>query len=414
MKNYDIIIVGAGIAGLYAAYMIKKMSDKTRFLILESSPRKWIGGRMQTVNFRGTSVVSGAGIGRKNKDRLLIELLNSLKVKYTEFPISHLYSKNLDNSCKVKQIFEFLKKHHPNHSIGETFQKYALSFLDPNEYSLFVTCAGYSDYEKEDSYDVLYHYSFEDNYQDATGLSIPWSKLVHSLVEYIGRENIATSSKVVEIEIENENENENKNTQGFYKIYTKNGKTFEAKKIIVATTIDSLRHLFPKNPLYKDIVGQPFLRVYGKFSKDSIPIMQEYVKGLTIVKGPLQKIIPMNPDDGIYMIAYSDNRRALKLKSHLENTLKNREYFESLLEKALNAPKGSLHLTSMIDFYWDVGTHYYKPLTKQFKDRAAFLREAQHPEKNILVVGEMVALNQGWVEGSLDSVKMVLTKSWVK
>jgi len=33
--NYDIIIIGSGISGLYTAYNIKKMSPETSFLILE-------------------------------------------------------------------------------------------------------------------------------------------------------------------------------------------------------------------------------------------------------------------------------------------------------------------------------------------------------------------------------------------
>jgi hypothetical protein len=32
----------------------------------------------------------------------------------------------------------------------------------------------------------------------------------------------------------------------------------------------------------------------------------------------------------------------------------------------------------------------------------------------MLVVGEVVAPNQGWTEGALDSVKNVLTKQWIK
>jgi len=40
IKIYDIIIIGSGIAGLYSAYKIKKMSDKTSFLVLEKYKKK--------------------------------------------------------------------------------------------------------------------------------------------------------------------------------------------------------------------------------------------------------------------------------------------------------------------------------------------------------------------------------------
>ena len=67
-KYYDIIIIGSGIAGLYAAYNIQKMSPSTSFIILEKYKKTWIGGRTSNDTFYGTEVVTGAGIGRKNKD----------------------------------------------------------------------------------------------------------------------------------------------------------------------------------------------------------------------------------------------------------------------------------------------------------------------------------------------------------
>jgi monoamine oxidase len=75
---------------------------------------------------------------------------------------------------------------------------------------------------------------------------------------------------------------------------------------------------------------------------------------------------------------------------------------------------GSLHIIALKSFYWPIGTHYYKPLNLAlYKDRDEFIDIAQHPEKGILVVGEVVSKNQGWTEGALDSVKEVLTKKWV-
>uniref|UniRef100_A0A6C0BAM7 Amine oxidase domain-containing protein n=1 Tax=viral metagenome TaxID=1070528 RepID=A0A6C0BAM7_9ZZZZ len=401
---YDIIIVGAGIAGLYAAYHIKKSSPKTRFLILESS--KWIGGRTGEMKFSGTDVVTGAGIGRKRKDKLLIQLLHDLHVKFSEFPITHDYSSTLDGKCQVKKIFELLKQKHPKQSIGETFQQFAEPILGKDRYKMFVVCSSYSDYEKEDSYDVLYYYGFDDNYSNFTGLSISWSHLVNALVKYVGPETVLTSKRVVKLEKDEDND--------IFSLVVENGQTYCSKKVIVATTIASARLLFPKDPIYKEIGGQAFLRLYGKFSKASIPIMEKYAKSSIVVKSPLQKIIPMRPDEGIYMIAYSDNQGAKKLHPYLENTLKNREYFERLLRISLKIPNDEeLRLLAIKDAYWDIGTHYFKPLTPEFHNRNEFIKAAQHPEKNVLVVGEMVALHQGWVEGALESVEKVVTSRWI-
>ena len=399
---YDIIIIGAGIAGLYAAYHIKKSSPRTRFLILESS--RWIGGRMGEMKFSGSDVVTGAGIGRKQKDKLLVQLLNDLRVKFSEFPVSHQYSSTLDDSCQVKKVFELLKEKHPDHSIGETFHQFAGHILGKEGYKMFVTCSSYSDYEKEDSYDVLYHYGFDDNYSNFTGLSISWNTLINAIVKYVGPENILTSKKVVKLEKDRDD--------NVFSLVVENGQSYYARKVIVATTIASARLLFPKDPIYKEIGGQAFLRLYGKFSKASIPIMEKYVKSSTVVKSPLQKIIPMNAEKGIYMIAYSDNQSAKKLHPYLGNTTENRDYFERLLQKSLGIGE-ELHLLAIKDAYWDIGTHYFKPLTQEFHTRSEFIKAAQHPEKNVLVVGEMVALHQGWVEGALESVEKVATSRWI-
>jgi hypothetical protein len=180
--------------------------------------------------------------------------------------------------------------------------------------------------------------------------------------------------------------------------------------IIVATAIDTVRKLFPTENVYKGIKGQTFLRLYGKFSDCSIPILKQYVKGYTIVPQPLQKIIPMDPNNGMYMIAYNDNKNSKYLKKWLENTETNRTKLCNLIKKALGIPiETKIYLSRIVDFYWNIGTHYYTPLDqKKYKNRNNFIEVAQHPMDNVLVVGESVSINQGWVEGALNSVECIL------
>jgi hypothetical protein len=150
--------------------------------------------------------------------------------------------------------------------------------------------------------------------------------------------------------------------------------------------------------------------LYAKFSQSSIPILQKYIQGFTAVPGPLQKIIPMDVTNGVYMIAYNDNKHSLLMKNNLNNTKTNRKLYDKLLEQSLEIPEGSLHIIGIKSYFFDVGTHYYKPLnTKLYSNREEFINKAQHPDKGIIVVGEVVSRNQGWVEGALDSVKQVFT-----
>jgi len=418
--DYDIVIIGAGIAGLYAAYKIKKMSPKTRFLVLERTNKHDIGGRASTVSFQGTNVVTGAGIGRKNKDKFLLKLMRELDLPINEFTTGHHFPNNIKLDCDVKSTFMMLRREYKEQSdkkgekIHTTFKAFARTVLEEDLYKQFITCVGYSDYENEDVYDTLYHYGFDDNYQDWVGFSVPWRKLVETMILHIGNENISVNSNVKSVFCDE--------TDGFSIIFEKNRRLpkITTHKLILATDIDSAISLIPglktdKNSIYKQIKGQPFLRLYGKFTKNSIPIMKKYAPELMVVPGPIQKIIPMNPDKGVYMISYSDNQRTLALRKYLDNTSENREYLCRLLEKSLGIPKDEclLEMIDIMDCYWTIGTHYYEPLREPFKNRQEFIKKAQNPLPNMVVVGEMIALNQGWVEGSLDSVENVVTQKWI-
>jgi len=59
-----------------------------------------------------------------------------------------------------------------------------------------------------------------------------------------------------------------------------NGVQYLCNRVIIASTIDTIRKLLPSYPIYNDIEGQPFLRLYAKFTKSSIPVLKEYIKDI--------------------------------------------------------------------------------------------------------------------------------------
>jgi len=411
-RYYDIVIIGSGIAGLYSAYNIQQMSPTTSFVVLEKYKKKWIGGRTSNDMFYGTQVVTGAGVGRKRKDKLLIKLLEDLDIPYEEFPFKPYYSDQIHNVTDIKKTIQHLKNEYDkdNYQQHTSFKRFAKPILGKKTYEGFLVSAGYTDYENEDAFDVIQNYGMDDNTCCWTGLSIPWKQLIATLYNKIDGK-VKFSMNVSSIKKVREN-------PCLFLVETEEGIVFQSNKVIIATTIDSIRQILPgassKNSIYNEIQGQNFLRLYGKFTKKSTEIMKQYVKGYTIVPGPLQKIIPMDANKGIYMIAYSDNLNAGFLKKYLKDTPENRNVFCYLLEKALGIPSNILELAAIKDFYWPIGTHYYLPLSNKYENREEFIHEAQHPEKGILVVGEVVSDNQGWTNGALSSVNAVLNKNWVK
>lgn len=408
MEFIDIIIIGSGMSGLYSAYQIKQFSPSTSFLILEKYKKIWIGGRTSNELFYGTEIVTGAGIGRKSKDKLLNKLLHHFNLNESEYIINPQKS-NLIQKVDANNIMDRLKKEYKGFKDKQlTFKQFATKVLGEKEYKKFILNVGYTDYENEDVFETLYYYGMEDNTSSWKAFHVPWRKLVLKLYQYIGENHFKFSNKVINIIKTQE-------TPRRFTINTENGAKYLCNKVIIGSTIDAIRKLLPSYPIYNDIEGQPFLRLYAKFTKNSIPIMKEYVKGFTFVPGPLQRIIPMDPNKGVYMIAYNDNNNTIALKDYLQNTKSNRDLYELLLEKSLGMPENSVKIIAIKDYYWPVGTHYYKPLNKElYSSREQFIDKAQHPEQGILVVGEAVSRNQGWTEGALESVKDVVTKQWVK
>jgi protoporphyrinogen oxidase len=251
-EYYDIIIIGSGISGLYSAYNIKKNYPNTTFLILEKYKKKWIGGRTSNDTFYGTEIVTGAGIGRKKKDKLLLNLLKTFdfNIKDKEFTIYRDYS-HLLQPLDLNKIIKKLKIEYQNYK-GKpvTFKEFAKNILGEKLYNNFVVTSGYTDYENQDVFETLYYYGLEDNSFCWKAFHVSWKLLIYKLAYFIGEKNFRFLNNVVKI-IKLQNNPCN------FLIETENELKYNCNKVIVATTISSLQKLFPNNTIYNDIVGQP-------------------------------------------------------------------------------------------------------------------------------------------------------------
>ena len=395
------------------------MDASLSILILEKNKKRDIGGRANTELFYGTHIQTGAGIGRK-RDRLLKKLMGDFGFDIHEFKVTPHFSPLID-PVDVNEIMDELRVAYRKYrGPPTTFENFAKPVLGEKIYKRFLLSSGYTDYEKENAEDTLYNYGMEDNACCLTGFGVNWHELVAAIASKIGNTHIRFSQNVVRIsEMDTDalsSSSSSHSPRNRFLVETEQNAWYRCNRIIAATTITSLRALFPRHPIYKEIEGQPFLRIYGKFAKQSIPILKEYIPGGHIsVPGHIQKMIAINPDDGIYMIVYNDNKHTLALKSRTENTEANREFYCDLIERSLAIPASKrIHLVAIRSFYWNVGTHYFKPLRpEKYESRDDFINAAQNPVDGILVVGEVVSKHQGWVEGALESVKSVVTKRWV-
>ena len=339
------------------------------------------------------------GIGRYEKDVLLKKLLKELKISYNKFTVDSQFSKVWKTRCDMVQVIKLLKSEYQKQKVNATFKKFALSKIDKKLYDCFRKSNAYSDFENEDVFEVLYHYGLDDNINGWIGMSIDWNLLLTKLSENIGVSNIKLKCSVNKI-----------NSNSNFEIFT-NKEKYTGNKIYIAADIDTIKKLLitPEcKKIYKQIHGQPFLRIYGKFSGESKKIMNDYLEKTTIVETLLYRIIPIDKIKGVYMITYTDNIGADYVYSLIKND-KNYIKLENLLKKSLGILNDfNLIIDDIVAYYWKCGTHYYEPLDKTFSSRIKFINKAQKPEKNIFVVGEAVSIQQGWVEGAVFSVNKIL------
>ena len=137
IKHYDIIIIGTGISGLYSAYNILKINPNKSILILEKYKKQWIGGRTSNELFYGTEIVTGAWFGRKNKDKLLIQLMKELDIPIYESKFSPHYAYNIAQ-VDVKRIMNLLKSEYIKNPKNTTFKQFAKPILGIKLYNQFL------------------------------------------------------------------------------------------------------------------------------------------------------------------------------------------------------------------------------------------------------------------------------------
>jgi hypothetical protein len=364
----NIVIIGAGISSLYSAYLLKKNYPKIKYTIIEKSDE--CGGRVKMSNLGDVKITTGAYFTRVDKDKTLLKLVKDLDIKLDPYVLDIDYS---FKESDVNKVVDKLKKALPKYDRSKIkFKEFAKDVLG-KDYDNFINMMGYTDFENADINDTLFNYGLEDNIPGYKVMNLDWSKVIEKLVNFIGKENIVLNTEVKSIKEKNNS-------------FLINSK-YECDGVIIGVTINSLKNLLD-NKIYNQIESQEFIKVFAK-SKDLD------VNKYTVVDSELRKIIPVKDD--VYTIAYSDNKDAISLKS------KGTSYFEELLSKDFNK---DITINSIKKFFWEEGTHYYKPLIG-YKSRKEFIKEAQHPKNNIWVVGEVVAERQGWVEGALSSVEKI-------
>lgn len=391
---YDYIIIGGGIAGLYAAY---KLSDKHKVLLLEKN--KYLGGRVEEVNFNNEVIKLGAGIAAKN-NKYLLTLLNNLKIKYNVYKSntdvisnSDYYTKKYHNDLikEVKKKVNYLKDNNINYK-HLNFKEFMYKYFSKKDVDNYFLHCEYNDFLESDvDYHLKYYPITDNSFSSYNIIFLSWTDLVNKLIKNIkyNKSSIKKKYEVTSI----------KKTNNLFIINNE----YYSKKIIFALTLKPLIKLTRNliNIDYSKYIGSvPFVRIYTYHKNGHNYDKERYT--ILANNNPLQKVIIIT--DKILMASYSDDKNALYWKKYINNKDKLKDKVYKYLKEI------TPNITVIDDIYikyWDEGVHYFYPLNNNnnFKE---FIYNLTNPANDIQVIGEIVSLRQGWVEGAIESVDRII------
>jgi hypothetical protein len=379
----DIVIVGAGISGLYLG--IELLKNGHNVTIIERTRR--LGGRIDTRKFMGYNFEAGAG-RYSNNHKLLLELIERYNLTNIKIP-----SGNKELVQYYKVISDSLKNIRVDLSKATTWE-YLVSLFGEHEATKFRILYGYDG-------DLLLSsalcgtnilmddYKSKQYYVLKRGLDTLVARMADEYKSMGGqimfRKKISTIDRGI----------------NYYKL---TGPTLDitCHKLVLAIPPSALKALYPTRGIrrfsfIKHITPVPLLRIYFLYNKpqESLKALNKHVSNLDI-----RFIIPVNSQ--IIMISYSDYKLADKWKSLYENDIE--KFYEKILRE-FTAETGRILLKpDSISFeYWSEGVYVWN---KGFDYLANYSKILQ-PLGGLYLSNEAYSKHQGWIEGSLEMARDV-------
>jgi len=441
-NNYDIVIIGGGIAGLYTLYKLSKKYVHLKILLLESGQR--YGGRIysykETIDKQEYVMDLGAGrLGYHHK--LINSLINELGLKTKRIPIPN-----------AKTYIEVTEKNKVSNKT--TTKDYIMNELTKFFFSPLVSKLGKSLKQKYYLYDFLTKYvsaSFSRKVEDVFEYSSDLNELnAYDAIEYFkydynnetkfftlngGLEQIiarlflaikkSRSYKSHNIKLHNLSNVENitykkNHASDLFEISVTNYKgkgsgqeTIYSKYVICAIPKKSLEQLEIFKPLLSElnsINSINLLRIYEIYNKnkESGEVWFKNVEK-TITNSNVQFVIPINSDNGLIMSSYSDCANARYWNNLL--TSKGLDYVKIKLHEKLNLLFSIYNIKVPLSkyikmYFWDAGVACWK----KDVDSDYLSSKLLNPYPRVFIIGENYSKYQAWCEGALMTSESCIAK----
>jgi monoamine oxidase len=402
MTEYDMIIVGAGIAGLRTALEFKKLKPNSKILILEMY--KQAGGRMETIHttVNNKKIQYESGAGRINANHFkLIKLVKSYGLHLIPLSKELLWRKYGTNKSEPNtfEAFWFTLCQELNKLPTDIKRQKTLRDLAIDTLGVDLAKSLLEKYAYRAEIEVASAESSIDMYTSMSPqfyvLKEGFSALTEKMLQDVKKHKITIHYNHKAIRVEDNKVLTEKDTKYH---------TFLGKRVVLAVHRNALQGIYPfspDHPLVKAVTMEPLLRIYSVYKDASW-----FPKHHLITNSPLRNIIPINQETGLIMSSYVDARDI-----ELWTDLYKKDKAETLKEKVHNDTTAlfpEAHIPQPPTYtqaqFWRDGVSYWNTNT----DYKKLSEEALQAYPNIHVVGESFSTKQQWIEGSLEHADQLI------
>lgn len=403
--DYDIIIVGGGISGLFTAYKLSK-TDK-RILLIETHEE--LGGRIHTI-YKTKFYYECAAARFHKKHTKLITLINELGLKDKIVPLpkkvdyflrnkDSRYNYKTDEKLNLKDLLkeaiEQKKELKKEQLMNITFYQYLMAIYDSETVQFIKDTFGYdSEIMNLNAHAAIKMFKSdllsEDDYYVLNG---GLSQIIENLeVKLKLKENVFIKKKTKVVDIDDK------------RVITEKGDKFNYDHLILTIPSEKLKGLkyFEEKLSFDSVKPMKLLRIYAKYPTKNI-----WFKGMkrTITDNYIRHIIPINEEEGVIMISYTDDIYA-EMWNRYYNISEN--FLVTMLHKEIKSifgiepPKPEFLSTH----YWENGIHLWNTGYDMDEEYSKMIKPFN--DKEIYICGESFSKKQGWIEGSLETAYDVI------
>lgn len=410
MKEYDIIIIGAGIAGLYTGIQLLKKYPHYNIIILEKY--KYIGGRVvsysKDISDIGT-VSWENGAGRIHSSHKIVQgLLKQYDIKTV--PISDDVQYIINNKQDHIYFEDFI------HLYLQPLKSLPLSVLQENTlYSLCKDIYGIKEtqriFERFPYYTEVHVLRADialDQFTNEMGTRNNYYVCKNGLSELIEAMTGDFTSRGGILQIGAEVNGIHKTKHSGLIINIKDNEAIHCTKIICTIPVASIRkiNIFSNWTPIDRLKMMPLLRIYMVFPKSKGGMWFKNIPK-TVTSNKLIYIIPINAAKGTIMVSYTDGVYTKEWMKYV--TAKEYEKLSAKLLSELHSlfPDCEIPVPVFMKAHpWYDGTTAWLPGKYDIKNTYNTILKG--PIDNVYVCGESYSFRQAWMEGALESAQDVL------